>query len=558
ASPQTFGTSGVLAEAGEKVELVSLPRSFTPTGGELRVELSPSLTAVVLDALKAQEAYPHDFTEPVLSRLLPNLAASQAFRDLKLENQATQAALSSAIVDSTDRLVRLQNQDGGWGWAAGYTSEPYISAYALLGLSRAAQSGVFVDPQVLQKAQQYLAGVMVAPSVQTEAWQLDRQAFQFFALQQSGRADLDLAPLYGFRDKLSPWGKAFLAMDLSGQNPADERAKTLLSDLQSSASRSATGASWQDSSPTWHNWSTPNFTTAVVAYAIARADPSSQVLVDAVRYLVLNRQPAGGWYSSFESSWVIMALVEMARKSGDLQASYAFQSTLNDAPVIDGKVGNTVQAANPQMTTVPLSSLLPSQPNTLKIAREAGAGRLYYRAFLQVNRPAQEVPAVQHGLSIQRQYYLAGQDCRKQACQPLQSIDLSNPQPVQVRLTLTVPEDMYYVVVEDAFPAGTEVLNPRLKTSQQNVAPGTNQPAQQYDPKNPFDQGWGWWLFKDPQVYDQHIRWVVDYLPAGTYELTYRLTPFLAGEFRVLPAHAWQYYFPDVEGSGKGEVLNIH
>ncbi len=133
-----------------------------------------------------------------------------------------------------------------------------------------------------------------------------------------------------------------------------------------------------------------------------------------------------------------------------------------------------------------------------------------------------------------------------------------------VRLTLTVPEDMYFVVVEDSIPAGTEILNPRLKTSQQNIVPAEGQPAQPgsdqqppFNLENPFEQGWGWWLFKDPQVYDDHIRWVVDTLPAGTYELTYRLTPFLAGEFRVIPARAWQYYFPDVEGSSKGGLLNI-
>jgi hypothetical protein len=50
---------------------------------------------------------------------------------------------------------------------------------------------------------------------------------------------------------------------------------------------------------------------------------------------------------------------------------------------------------------------------------------------------------------------------------------------------------------------------------------------------------------------------MVDFLPAGTYELTYRITPYLAGEFRVLPARAWQVYFPDVEGASQGEVVVI-
>jgi uncharacterized protein YfaS (alpha-2-macroglobulin family) len=163
-------------------------------------------------------------------------------------------------------------------------------------------------------------------------------------------------------------------------------------------------------------------------------------------------------------------------------------------------------------------------------------------------------------MTITRSYYLAGQDCRKENCQPLESIDRQNPQPVMVRLTLTVPEDMYFVVVEDHFPAGSEVLNMRLKTSQQNIVPTPDakpEPPTPYSLDNPFDQGWGWWLFKDPQVYDDHVRWMVDFLPMGTYELTYRLTPFLAGEFRLIPAHAWAYYFPEVEGTSKGGIITI-
>jgi uncharacterized protein YfaS (alpha-2-macroglobulin family) len=558
---QTFGTSGILNDAGERLELVSLPRSFTPVGAELRVELSPSMLSAVLDSLEALESYPFDFTEPILSRLLPNLAAHQALNDYQLQDQTLRGSLETAIADSIDRLVRLQQADGGWGWSAGAASDAYISTYALLGLNRAAQAGFFVDPQVLEKGKQYLLVQIFQPTVNDEPWKLDRLAFTLYVLQSNGDTNPDMSGLYEFKEKLSPWGKAFLALAIEGQQAGDARAQTLISDLQAAASRSASGANWQDDTPNWRNWSTPNFTTAVVTYAIARMDPASQVLNEAVRYLVLHRRPSGVWNSSYETSWVLLALLETARTSGDLQAQYAYSAEFNGSPLIEGRVENPVQAVNAAHSTLPMSSLLPDVPNALLIQRGEGSGRLFYRAHLQVSRPADEAPAVQRGLTIERHYYRAGQDCRKQDCQPIEVVDLTDPQPVLARLTLTVPEDMYYVVVEDSIPAGAEILNPRLKTSQQNIVPvdGEAPPveAEPYDLENPFAQGWGWWRFKDPQVYDDHLRWVVDFLPAGTYELTYRLTPYLAGEFRVLPARAWQYYFPEVEGAGKGSVLPI-
>ncbi len=558
-SPQTFGTSGLITEAEERLELVSLPKSFTPTGGTLHLELAPSLAAVMLDGLQALDQFPYDFTEPTLSRLLPNLAALQALREFELQDEALNTSLEAAISDDVGRLLRLQNGNGSWGWAAGYGSDPYISSYALLGLSRASRIGTFVEPQALQRAQEYLTATLFAPSTNTDGWQLDRLAFQHYALLESGRSDINLSALYDLRDALSPWGKAFLAMSLDMQTPGDERARTLVSDLASTASRSASGANWQDENPNWHNWSTPNFTTAVVSMALARIDPDSQVLNDALRYLVMHRGPNGAWGSSYETAWSLLALIEALRGTGDLQASYAYSASLNDTPVINGLVENAAQAVNPVEASISIDDMHAELPNALEIQRGEGEGRLYYRAFLRVDRPAEQAPAVQQGMAISRRYYLAGQDCRAEACTPLEEIDLDSPQPVQVRLTLTVPEDMYYVMVEDIIPAGSEVLNPRLRTSQQNVAPVEDGAASDplYNQANPFSEGWGWWRFNDPQVFDNRVRWVVDFLPAGTYELTYRITPYLAGEFQVLPARAWQYYFPDVQAASRGEVVII-
>jgi len=562
AAPQTFGATGVLDEPGSRLELISIPRSFTPAGGEVRLELAPSLSAAVLDGLQALEAFPRDFIEPVLSRMLPNLVTYRALRDLQLENEALRTELESAIAGGVDRLAPLQNEDGGWGWAANAASDAYLSSYVLFGLTQAAEAGLFVDPQVIKKGQDYLLGVLFDPSMATEPWQLDRLAFQHFALQQSNQAGSDLAPLLDFQEKLSPWGKAFLALTLESRSAGDSQARAILSDLQSSASRTDTGASWRDPSPAWHNWSTPNFTTAVVAYTIARLDPGSPLLSNAVRYLVHHRRPDGAWASSYESAWVLLAMVETMRGTGEVHSDFSYAGELNGSPLVAGRIGGPASSLNPITSSVPLSSLLPDAPNSLSIQRGEGLGRLFYRAYLQVSRPVEDVPPVERGLSLVRQYYHNGQDCRQEECSPVSEVDLSDPQPLLVRLTLTVSEDMYYVVVEDVFPAGAEALNPRLKTTQQNftpenLPPAGGQTAGPYNLANPFEEGWGWWLFQDPQVSDDRIRWVADYLPAGVYELTYRLSPFLAGEFRLIPARAYQYYFPEVEAASAGGLLII-
>ena len=112
-------------------------------------------------------------------------------------------------------------------------------------------------------------------------------------------------------------------------------------------------------------------------------------------------------------------------------------------------------------------------------------------------------------------------------------------------------------MVEDFIPAGMEILNRSLKTSQQGIDSTNVQAEVQFDDSDPFAEGWGWWLFNEPQIRDDGILFTADYLPAGTYVLTYTLIPLQAGEYRVLPAHAWESFFPEVQGTSAGAIFEV-
>jgi uncharacterized protein YfaS (alpha-2-macroglobulin family) len=263
----------------------------------------------------------------------------------------------------------------------------------------------------------------------------------------------------------------------------------------------------------------------------------------------------GGWSSTFDTAWAVMGMTEALKGTGDLQANFSFTATLNGKPLANGQAGggNDLTAVT---ASVPLTDLKPAEPNELQISRTAGSGRLYYRAYLNVNRPVDTAPPVENGLSITRAYTLSGPNCQKSQCPPVTTVKMGGQsQLLTVRLTLTLPHDVSNLVVEDMIPAGTEILNAQLKTSQQNAAEVMNNP--EYDPLDPFAQGWGWWLFHDPQIFDNHIRWAVDSLAAGTYQLTYQLVVLQPGEYRVIPARAFEYYFPEVQGSSAGTILTI-
>ena len=74
----------------------------------------------------------------------------------------------------------------------------------------------------------------------------------------------------------------------------------------------------------------------MVSYALARIDPASPLLTDALRYMVLQRRPTGCWSSSYESAWVLLALSQALKSTGDLQANFSYQASLNDALLASG------------------------------------------------------------------------------------------------------------------------------------------------------------------------------------------------------------------------------
>jgi uncharacterized protein YfaS (alpha-2-macroglobulin family) len=515
----------------------------------------------MLSSFDVLEHFPYECTEQTLSRFLPNLETYRALKDLGVDAPALKTRLDRTLSEGLQLLLTRQNLDGGWGWWPGENSDAYITAYVIFGLSQARQAGEAISENTLQRAVDYLRATQFAPGMTDEGWMLDRLAFEHFALAQAGAGDLAGADaLYEVRDQLSPWGKAVLALTLESLSQDSQKARTLVSDLESGAIRSATGAHWEtilDSAAARQNMSTPVSTSAIVLYALAQRDPGSPLVADAVRYLVTNRFADGAWESTFSTAWALMALTEVMKGTGELGGEFAFAATLNGAPLAAGQAEGAVGGlAAPVTANAPLSSLYPDDPNALRVQRDPGAGRLYYTAALNVSRPVDAIAPLQQGISVSRAYYPFGAACPQNQCDSIQSAQPG--QLVKARLTLTLENDAYYLMVEDYLPAGAEILDTSLKTSQQGVVEDPSvQPAPQYDSRKPYANGWGWWLFSAPQIYDDHIAWAVNHLPAGTYELTYTLVILQPGEYRVLPAHAWEFYFPEVQGTSAGALFTI-
>jgi len=562
AMPFTFSTAGRLAEAGERLELVSLPVTTDPSSGELSVVMNLSLLVTLVDSLQALEHDPSSDTVTILSQLLANLHTYQVLNNLDIDLPQLSASLDDLIGEGVDQLLDVQNFDGGWSWWGSQKrgtqeSDPFITAYVILGLTAAHQAGIEIEADILTRAKDYLVFELPLPGEVESAWMLDRLAFQIFALRTF---DLNLSAtidgLYARRSELSPWAIGLLALTLRETMGNTAQVATLINDLEGRAVRSATAVHWESERLSWSLPGTPIFNTAVAVYTLAQLDPASASLPLALRYLMTHQNANKLWSSTFESAWVLMAVAKAVQGTGDYQADFDFRATLNEVVIAEGLAAGP-ESLNSVTASTGIDTLDPDAPNPLRISRGAGDGTLYYRVDLNTYQPAKTAQAVQRGINLHREYYHSGEECPEgEGCLPIESIRIDPEDPSQyitVVLTVNVSQAMYHLLIEDFIPSGTEVLNPGLLTSP--TVPES--PFGRYDPRDPFAGGWGWWYFNPPQIYDDHVLWSADYVPAGTYVLTYELLPYQRGAYQVLPAHAWQFFYPEVQGTTPGDLFII-
>jgi alpha-2-macroglobulin len=544
---ETVGTSGQVASGGTTVEAISLPQTMLAGQGQLDVKVSPSLAAGMTDGLNYLENYPYECVEQTVSRFLPNVITTRALNSAGLGNPDLEQNLQTQVNTGLQRLYNWQNADGGWGWWANQLSEqksdPLTSAYVVLGLIEAKDAGYSVSDDVTTRGLAYLQTQIETIANLAQQYQLNRQAFLLYVLARGGAPDVSHSvQIFDQRQAMSYYARAFLAQTLSLIDSGDPRIQTILSDLESAAITSATGAHWEEKNSDPWNWNSDTRSTAIILSALSQLDTQNPINANAVRWLMSSRT-GGHWQGTQETAWTLMALTNWMVASGELNANYKFGVAVNGAQIGSG-VADTQTLRQTYEMHVDVAKLFQDQINRLVIGRDEGPGNLYYTAFLNVTLPVNQIKALDQGIVVSRSYFDPN--------------DLNTPvseatrgQLLLAKVTLVAPHDLHYVVVDDPLPAGLEAVNEQLNTSQQALNP------QDFRWDNLVNQGWGWWYFDQIQMYDQKVTLSASYLPAGTYVYTYFVRAGTAGSFQTIPTTAQEFYFPEVYGRGDGSVFVV-
>ncbi|MCC6453744.1 MAG: Ig-like domain-containing protein [Caldilineaceae bacterium] len=554
---ETVATSGQVP-AGGVLEAIRVPDAATDEG-ELEVTIEPSLAGSMVAGLDYLENYPYECTEQTVSSFLPNLFTARAVEELGLETTDLSANLATQINEGVQSLVNRQNQDGGWGYWPGERSSVFITAYALWGLVTADEQGYTVPARTTQNAVDFIERSFVAPDRIESTWQLNELSFMLYVLSEIDQGDPGrTSTLYDVRERLSLYGKAFLAMTLDNLQPeagSDPRVDTLLDDLYGAANITGTSAWWQEDNIDFRNLNTDTRTTAIVLAAFVKLDPEQAILPKVVRWLMETRQ-AGHWANTQETAWSLIALTDWLTLTGEMQSDYNWTVTLNDSELGSGSVG-PANLTERVTLRAEVSELLRDEANALRLSRDNNQGRMYYTTYLRYTLDAAEVEARDRGVVIERRFALAEANAEERQNSEASETGAINSAQVgdviSVTVTIVAPTDLYQLLVEVPIPAGTEPIDPNLATTSDSFV----DPSITMEDKVSGPTWWRYWVPSYTDMRDDKVAVFATFLSAGTYEYTFNVRAGIPGEFRVLPAYAEQMYFTEVWGRSAGDTFTI-
>ena len=538
-TPQSVATTGITENVA--TEKVLVPTKADASDGTLTATISPSIATYLPKGLEYLAHYPYGCAEQVLSSVVPSIALTrlQGFDAFKIVDDAR---LHSIVTSGLETLYTFQRGDGGFGyWPESERSYPYLSAYVLYAFDLMQKSNFPVDSGVMSRTREYLNSELRTQEMDKPV-NLATRAYILYVLGENGQVDQSLlSNLFEKRDKLPLFSRAHLAMALSKAGVSG-KARQLMTEIENHAKVDGREAHFEEEDGDLYAglMHTNDRTTAIVLQAMLRIDPENTLIPTIVRYLLSTRKD-GHWDTTQSTTMSLLALVEYLKATKELEGNFAAGIEINGKKLLDWKVTKE-NILTRKDVALALDDLNRGVENEVTIGK-VGEGRLYYDLQMSYFYTGDTLPPAEEGMSIQRSFKaLEGQ-----------KPDVTVGNTYKVTLTITVPQERHFVSVVSPLPAGMEIVDTQLKTSQQNLLAGETS-------ANRYDQAYwdsGLWYFRHSEYRDDQLFLFADVLPAGVYQYQYLVRATTPGRYHLRPAHVEEMYFPEVFGQTSGEWFTV-
>jgi len=520
--------AGELSAAKTETETMRFDPMAIPGASQLTVRITPSVLTSLVGALEYLIGYPYGCTEQTMSRFLPDILAQRVLRlhgVSPLRKGGTQgrwaADLPDMVRDGLSRLYRFQNANGGWGWWEHDEGDPWMTAYVLYGLAAAQAEGYPVSASVLARGR--AAAVKLLATVRSD----DTKAFLLYSLALAGDKNTARAARSQMRlARLNPPGLACLVLldrHLGGGSRAAFEA------LGRKAVVDGAMLHWEAFGQDFYGDWDDKLTTALGLRALLAVNPQDPRVGPAMRWLMTQRT-GEYWGSTRDTSFVLAALCDYLAALPPGSPDGAVRISLNGRPYRTYTLTPDVVNEPELALRIPASDLIAGK-NEVTLERVGGSSVIFYSVTLRQTVAMEDIPAESPAnIGIKREYLRllprkADHNSWSLQTEPTGN-QLRSGDRIRVRLTLTIPRDMAYVLIEDPFPSGCEVTE--RGSAEETVE-------------------WGYW-WSSIDVRDDKIAFFARTLTAGEHVIEYNLRAQTPGVYHTLPTLLQGMYAPETRG----------
>jgi uncharacterized protein YfaS (alpha-2-macroglobulin family) len=435
-------------KSGESVELDCAGDLLTSTL-ESRVVCSGQAAVRLNGSLDYLLHYPYGCLEQTVSASFPllNLAALvDAMHPGSLKREDVADYVQAGIW----RVLAMQQSNGSFSyWPSSRKTYRWGSVYAVNFLLEAKRAGYAVSDSALQSGLAYLRKVIAAPvrihnSADREEWleEMRVRSYICYVLALGGTPD------HGWLARLQEQHGGDVAIQLNvaaalAESGLRREAGQLLQGIAVSRLQQGTRS-------IGGSLVSPIRNTAMMLHCWLAVDPENPAVTELVRQLN-GMQVNGGWFTTQDNAVALLALGRYCQMRSQLNQSIKAEISVS---------GDRIKRYISEKDVVVLTQEDIPVGAKLKLDN-AGPGVLYYSLVMSgVPADGKSQPAGDHGVAVRRELLTLDGS-------PLDSHSLEAGTVAVVRISVnTLGQRLRNLVVEDLLPAGLEVENVTLKTSQ--------------------------------------------------------------------------------------------
>jgi uncharacterized protein YfaS (alpha-2-macroglobulin family) len=536
---EAFATYGVV-DNGVISQPLQTPTGVVPQYGGLEIDTSSTAMQSLTDAVVYLEDYPYESVDAFASRIIALTSLRGVFAAFGGKDVPTPAQVDARIRADVQRLQELQQDDGGFStWDRTGDPQPYDSVQATEAFVLARRAGFAVDSGSHDRALGYIRDI---ESKFPSWWGVqERHAVSAYALhvrdeagdRDSGKAEA----LYRSDPHLTLDSLAWLWTIVRDPTIDGAISRTIQNRAHDTPAGVTFTSGYDDGA--YLVLASDRRTDGIVLDALITKEPQSDLIPKVVQGLIGN-QVQGRWDNVQENGFILVAL----------QRYFATYEAQTPAFVARVWLGDTFAAQHSyqgrstdfQHTLVPMSGL---GGNPDIVLQRQGTGRLYYRLGLEYAPSSFQLPALDEGFVVDREYEAVNDpgDVRRD------DTGVWHIKPgamVRVKLTMVADANHTNMALVDPLPAGLEAVNPALAASPR--PPANMIPNEGDSTRIQLPMWYGSTWFDHENLRDDRAEAYSAYLYGGTYTYTYVARATTLGTFVVPPAKAEEIYAPEVFG----------